>query len=192
MCGIYFCYTDSKTSTPSYNEEHLIKRGPDCKKVITNADSSTLETGIFKAVFYRLSIVDVEHGMQPFIIKESNTKYELLFNPDAPISLLNPFLSPVSNTSETSSNTNNLLYMANGEIYNHKELEEQYSINCETKSDCEVIGHLYKKIGIERCVSLLKGEWAFIIYDNDMIYFARDRLGRKPLFYKLHYGENRS
>jgi asparagine synthase (glutamine-hydrolysing) len=192
MCGIYFCFS-SLGKFPSYNEEHLIKRGPDCKKIITNGSleyksdtidskSDTIDT--FKAVFYRLSIVDLEHGMQPFIIN-GKEKIIAFFNPDAPLSLLNPFLS-------TEVSDNKLLYMANGEIYNHKELETQYSIQCKTKSDCEVIGHLYKKVGIEQCASLLKGEWAFIIYDNDMIYFARDRLGRKPLFYKLHYGENRS
>lgn len=74
--------------------------------------------------------------------------------------------------------------MCNGEIYNHKELEDQYNIKCTTKSDCEVILWLYKKYGIMTCVSMLRGEFAFVLIDDNtrQVFFARDDLGIKPLY----------
>ena len=35
--------------------------------------------------------------------------------------------------------------ICNGEIYNHKDIQNKYNIQCKTESDCEVIYHLYKK-----------------------------------------------
>ena len=75
--------------------------------------------------------------------------------------------------------------LCNGEIYNHQELEEKYQITCNSSCDCECILHLYKKEGIQMTIEALSGDFAFVIIDGDMMYFARDRIGVRPLFYGI-------
>ena len=55
--------------------------------------------------------------------------------------------------------------ICNGEIYNFKELIEQFKFDYKTHSDCEVIVHLYERFGISKTVQLLDGEFAFVLYD---------------------------
>lgn len=75
----------------------------------------------------------------------------------------------------------------NGEIYNYKELREllqtkgyQFS----TDSDTEVILKAYREWGSE-CPVHLDGMFAFAIWDEgrQQLFVARDRLGKKPLYY---------
>lgn len=82
---------------------------------------------------------------------------------------------------------NDCILLCNGEIYNYKQLIEEYGLNPKTKSDCEVIILLYEKIGIEKTTQLLDGEFAFILIDNTkgLVYFARDIIGVKPLYITL-------
>ena len=75
----------------------------------------------------------------------------------------------------------------NGEVYNFKDLKENlvekgYSFSSNT--DTEVLIELFSKFGTD-CFKLLKGIFAFIIFDNvkKKVYCARDRLGVKPLYY---------
>lgn len=75
--------------------------------------------------------------------------------------------------------------MCNGEIYNHKQLEEQYELKCTSKSDCEVILRLYEKIGFVETVKRLDGVFAIVLVDGDNVYLARDRIGVRPLFFGL-------
>ena len=75
----------------------------------------------------------------------------------------------------------------NGEIYNHHELRtqfEQEGLIFKTHSDTEVILKAYRKWGNE-CPKYLDGMFAFIIWnsENDELFIARDRLGKKPLYY---------
>ena len=56
--------------------------------------------------------------------------------------------------------------VCNGEIYNHEALAAEYNLTLTSGSDCEVILHLYKTIGIERTVRALDGVFAFIIVDG--------------------------
>jgi len=80
--------------------------------------------------------------------------------------------------------------LCNGEIYNHKELEETYNLQCESKSDCECILHLYKLFGFRRTVEMLNGDFAIILIDDDRIYFARDCIGVRPIFYGMTNDNN--
>ena len=73
--------------------------------------------------------------------------------------------------------------ICNGEIYNYKKLCETYNIDCKTNSDCEVIIHLADKIGFPDTVMQLDGVFATVYYTKTRVYFARDYVGVRPLFY---------
>ncbi|MCS7234274.1 MAG: asparagine synthase (glutamine-hydrolyzing) [Synergistetes bacterium] len=80
----------------------------------------------------------------------------------------------------------------NGEIYNfleeRKRLREKgYSFR--TRSDTEVILALYKERGIS-LLERLRGMFAFCLYDkeNGSLFIARDRIGKKPLYYTIQNG----
>lgn len=73
--------------------------------------------------------------------------------------------------------------LCNGEIYNHKKLEYTYNLKCESGSDCECILHLYRNFGFETMIKYLSGDFAIAIIDGDDMYFGRDRIGVRPLFY---------
>src|SRR5205807_10569465 len=77
----------------------------------------------------------------------------------------------------------------NGEIYNFLELRDELHLQgnrFKTRSDTEVILHLYQKYG-EACVERLRGMFAFAIwYDQKKsLFLARDRFGKKPLVYAI-------
>lgn len=80
----------------------------------------------------------------------------------------------------------------NGEIYNYKELKDELSSSTQfkTESDTEVILDLYKK---HRHASLkkLNGMFAFAYWNqhDETLFLARDRAGKKPLYYTLHDGK---
>jgi asparagine synthase (glutamine-hydrolysing) len=78
----------------------------------------------------------------------------------------------------------NLTLVCNGEIYNYKELIDQYNLQVQSGSDCEVILHLYKIYGISETVSKLDGVFAFALYDAniDRLFIARDPYGVRPAF----------
>ena len=81
----------------------------------------------------------------------------------------------------------------NGEIYNYQKLAklvEERGHTLQTRSDTETIVHLYEEFG-EKCVAMLSGMFAFAIWDsrNNSMLLARDRLGKKPLYYSDFKGK---
>ncbi len=74
----------------------------------------------------------------------------------------------------------------NGEIYNHQELRDGIlaSHTFRTKSDSEVIVHLYEEFGYD-FLHLLDGDFAFVVVNGDDFIAGRDPLGVKPLYYGL-------
>ncbi|RKS14984.1 asparagine synthase B [Flavobacterium sp. 120] len=74
----------------------------------------------------------------------------------------------------------------NGEIYNHQELRDGVlkEHTFRTKSDSEVIVHLYEEFGYDFC-NMLDGDWAFVVVDGDDFIAGRDPMGVKPLYYGL-------
>jgi len=88
------------------------------------------------------------------------------------------------------SNENGQIWIVyNGEVYNYRELRHVLSNRghvFKTKTDTEVILHLYEELG-EDCLSKLRGMFAFAIWDNTKrrLFLARDRVGIKPLYYTL-------
>jgi asparagine synthase (glutamine-hydrolysing) len=78
----------------------------------------------------------------------------------------------------------------NGEIYNFRQLRgelEATGRHFGTRSDTEVIVQAYAAYG-EACVERLRGMFAFAIWDTAerRLFLARDRLGKKPLYYWHH------
>jgi asparagine synthase (glutamine-hydrolysing) len=90
---------------------------------------------------------------------------------------------PLANENDT------IWIIFNGEIYNYQELRAELISKghlFRTKSDTEVIVHLFEEYGRD-CVQKLRGMFAFAIWDSvkKSLFLARDRVGIKPLYYYL-------
>jgi asparagine synthase (glutamine-hydrolysing) len=86
-------------------------------------------------------------------------------------------------------NNDNLWIVFNGEIYNYIEIRESLlrtGYKFHSDSDSEVVLAAYQEWG-EKGVERFNGMWAFAIYDKkkQSVFFSRDRLGVKPLYYSL-------
>ncbi len=81
-----------------------------------------------------------------------------------------------------------LTIIFNGEIYNHEEVRARHGLQGNTHSDTETILLAFLKLG-PACLHDFDGMFAFAIYDHrdNRLFLARDRAGKKPLYY---YEEN--
>ena len=80
-----------------------------------------------------------------------------------------------------------VVLICNGEIFNYLELKKvliQMGHTFRTKSDVEVLLHLYEEYGID-FLNKLNGQFAFAIYDRKerRLFLARDQFGINPLYY---------
>ena len=94
---------------------------------------------------------------------------------------LSNFTIPIANETET------IRVVVNGEFYGFEEIRrnlESRGHKFRTRCDSEILVHLYEEHG-ESCVEHLRGEFAFILWDDrhQTLFAARDRFGIKPLFY---------
>lgn len=107
----------------------------------------------------RLAIIDPENGQQPMQLQWQGNTYTLIYN---------------------------------GELYNTDEIRKEL-INLghsfETHSDTEVVLHAFAQWK-EGCLDRFNGIYAFAVWlrETKCLFFARDRMGVKPLFYKEHKG----
>ncbi|MBY0335504.1 MAG: asparagine synthase (glutamine-hydrolyzing) [Acetobacteraceae bacterium] len=73
--------------------------------------------------------------------------------------------------------------VANGEVYNYRELRTENALSCATQSDCEPPLHLYRRDGLA-FAETLRGMYAIALHDRAQrrLVLARDPFGIKPLY----------
>jgi asparagine synthase (glutamine-hydrolysing) len=96
-------------------------------------------------------------------------------------------IDPETGQQPLHSSDRNLVLIANGEIYDFERIRsslEAKGHRFATKSDSEIILHLYEDYGLD-CLEELRGEFAFLLYDKAKrrLIAARDRFGIKPLYF---------
>lgn len=177
MCGIAGFTTyhrslgedESKTQLLKKMGEAIAHRGPDASGEFCNASIGLAHR--------RLAIVDLtEAGVQPMHIGVPSQD-----NSDGNGVTSRPIKCRAENA--------NYSIVFNGEIYNFLELRQELEargVVFKSESDTEVILHLYEQYGTG-CLERLNGMFAFALYDHekDAVFLARDRLGKKPLYYHL-------
>ncbi|MBK1671891.1 asparagine synthase (glutamine-hydrolyzing) [Ectothiorhodospira shaposhnikovii] len=82
----------------------------------------------------------------------------------------------------------NLMLAVNGELYDYKRIRTDLTsrgARFRTKSDSEMVLHLYRGQGLEDMLPQLRGEFAIALYDRqrDRLMLIRDRFGVKPLYW---------
>lgn len=107
----------------------------------------------------RLAIIDPEGGRQPMELNWAGERYILVYN---------------------------------GELYNTEEVRRELiemGHRFEGHSDTEVVLHSYVQWG-SGCLERFNGIFAFGVLEcrRKRLFLARDRIGVKPMFYKLHEG----
>lgn len=86
-----------------------------------------------------------------------------------------------------------VIVMMNGELYNYREVREELEKKGHkfvTKSDTEILPHLYDEYG-EDLLEHVNGMYAFSLWDSrrKKLIIARDRFGEKPLYYGVFDGK---
>jgi len=105
----------------------------------------------------RLTVIDPEGGKQPMHLQWHSETYTIVYN---------------------------------GELYNTDEIRSQLTTLGHSflgHSDTEVVLHAYAQWG-EEILAKANGIFAFAVWEhsNKKLFLARDRMGVKPLFYKMH------
>ncbi|ACL71284.1 asparagine synthase (glutamine-hydrolyzing) [Thioalkalivibrio sulfidiphilus HL-EbGr7] len=82
----------------------------------------------------------------------------------------------------------NLMLAVNGELYDYKRIRTELTsrgAKFRSKSDSEMVLHLYERYGLEETLKQMRGEYAVALYDRakDRLMLIRDRFGVKPLYW---------
>ncbi|MEU7765560.1 asparagine synthase (glutamine-hydrolyzing) [Nocardia sp. NPDC049190] len=95
-------------------------------------------------------------------------------------------VGPESGDQPLFSEDGKVVLIANGEVYNHRQLVtgSLTGVRTRTNSDCEVLAHLYARDGL-RFLDDVVGMFAIALWDRmrHRLVLARDRFGIKPLYY---------
>lgn len=88
------------------------------------------------------------------------------------------------------SEDNRLLLAHNGEFYDYQRIRARLTAQDArfvSKSDSEIILHLFPRYGLDKTLDNLRGEFAFALYDrqDETLYLVRDRFGVKPLYWTV-------
>jgi asparagine synthetase B (glutamine-hydrolysing) len=77
-----------------------------------------------------------------------------------------------------------LVLIANGEVYNHRELAAELGVRMRTGSDCEVLLHLYRRFGLD-FLDRVRGMFSLVLWDRrqQRLVIGRDRFGIKPVYF---------
>jgi asparagine synthase (glutamine-hydrolysing) len=145
-------------------------------------------TGIFE--FYRNDTIsaDLVHRMNETIVHRGPDDEGIFVEPGIGFGFRRLSIIDLAGGHQPVSNEDRTLWvMLNGEIYNYLELRhelESLGHVFSTHSDTESIVHLYEQYG-EDCIRRLRGMFAIALWDSKArkLLLARDRLGKKPLFY---------
>ena len=83
-----------------------------------------------------------------------------------------------------------VLMAHNGEFYDFQRIRADLTaqgVRFRTKSDSEILLRLYQRQGLEATLPLLRGEFAFALFDvaDDCLYLVRDRFGIKPQYWTM-------
>ena len=158
MCGIAGVITNESLRDLQGALQRMLRaqahRGPDDEGVITLPPDSAHQTPCVALGSRRLAIIDLSPaGHQPM------------------------------------SNEDGLIWVTyNGEIYNFIDIRDELikrGHRFRSNTDSEVLVHGYEEWGIEGLLRRLRGMFAFAIWDQKKrrLFVARDRLGKKPLYY---------
>jgi asparagine synthase (glutamine-hydrolysing) len=85
-----------------------------------------------------------------------------------------------------------LSLICNGEIYSFRKSINEFGFDYQSHSDCEIILHLFQRVGIAETMKRLDDEFAFVLYDENAkkVYIGRDPLGIRSLYYGVtEHGE---
>ncbi len=148
----------SRENNLLYQKEILTKMSQTLKKRGPDEHGSWLSP---QAIFAhrRLTVIDPVGGSQPMVKNQGENKYVIVYN---------------------------------GELYNTSELRNRLlklGHSFKSHSDTEVLLTSFIEWGVE-CVQYFNGIFAFAIWDEGRhrLFLARDRLGVKPLFFKIWEG----
>lgn len=120
-------------------------------------DSGYFSYNNYHLLHSRLAVIDPAGGKQPMHLLWAGEEYTIVYN---------------------------------GELYNTEEIRRMLVANGHNfngHSDTEVVLHAYAEWS-ERCIHYFNGIFAFAVFEknSNKVFIARDRMGVKPLFYKLH------
>lgn len=140
----------------------------------------------------RANLHNVATRMNNALITRGPDNGDIWQDPDLPLILGHRRLSIIdiseSGHQPMESSSSRYIITYNGEIYNFKslrmELEQDFKIKFRGNSDTETLLHAIEHWGIEVALSKINGMFAFALWDRKAkaLYFARDRMGKKPLY----------